>query len=81
MLALLAAVTLSLHLERVQESLTGTHYTYRQYANGVPLLGPGVRAAKVALYAGPAGLEFSHTLRLAPKRLTAIASLPLVPAA
>jgi Proprotein convertase P-domain len=50
MLALVAAVTLSLHLERVQESLTGTHYTYRQYAGGVPLLGPGVRAGKVALY-------------------------------
>ena len=38
MLALLTAAALVTRLDRIQESLTGPHYHYQQFTNGVPLL-------------------------------------------
>lgn len=38
MLALLTAAVLVTRLDRIQESLTGPHYHYQQFADGVPLL-------------------------------------------
>ena len=42
MLALLTAALLHLRLDRIQESLTGTHYHYSEYVDGVRVLNGGV---------------------------------------
>src|SRR3954470_12131818 len=48
MLALLTAAFLHLHLDRIQESLTGPHYHYQAYVDGVPLLNEAVILSRAA---------------------------------
>src|SRR3954447_9150077 len=48
MLALFTAAFLHLHLDRIQESLTGPHYHYQAYVDGVPLLNEAVILSRAA---------------------------------